>query len=162
MYKIIACDLDETLLNRTDKKVSQINRDAIAKAREKGVQFVVATGRPFFTVQGTLKEIDQHQKPDHYSIGLNGAQVVEHASGKPLFTESVTFETVNALFEHAMSWNVGCHVYTDDAVYCFACDEDEHDFLDGRMDVIYKDELDLSFLKDSVLVKILFVNTDES
>ena len=34
MYKLIACDLDETLLS-TDKHVSKGNADAIKKLREK-------------------------------------------------------------------------------------------------------------------------------
>lgn len=53
MYKIIACDLDETLLN-TEHKISQKNIDAIQKAAKKGVRFVPATGRGFTTVRGDL------------------------------------------------------------------------------------------------------------
>lgn len=161
MYKLIACDLDETLLHRTTKKVPQANRDAIAKAREKGAKFVVATGRPFFTVQGTLQEIDQYQTPGCYSIVLNGAQVVDHTDGKALFTDGVDYKTVKALFENAMRWDVGCHIYTDNEVYCFRCNENEKDFLLGRMDVDYRDSLDIDFLKERPLTKILFVNTNQ-
>ncbi len=36
MYRLIACDLDETLLSE-DRKVCERNREAIVKARELGV-----------------------------------------------------------------------------------------------------------------------------
>ena len=47
MYKLIACDLDETLLN-TDKEICARNIAAIKRAeREYGVRFVPATGRGY-------------------------------------------------------------------------------------------------------------------
>ncbi|MFQ9073515.1 MAG: HAD family hydrolase [Faecalibacillus faecis] len=39
MYKIIACDLDETLLS-DDRTISKDNVEAIEKAKELGVKFV--------------------------------------------------------------------------------------------------------------------------
>ena len=48
MYRLIACDLDETLL-RKDKTVSMGNRKAIADFEAAGGIFVCATGRPFWT-----------------------------------------------------------------------------------------------------------------
>ena len=54
MYKIIACDLDETLLS-ADTHVSVENREAIQKAVAHGVKFVPATGRGYVSVQNTLK-----------------------------------------------------------------------------------------------------------
>ena len=44
-YKLIACDLDETLLD-DNHRIAKKNCDAIKKAREKyGIKFVLATGR---------------------------------------------------------------------------------------------------------------------
>ena len=52
-YRLIACDLDETLLNRKHQVV-QKNLAAIKRAREEyGVQFVPATGRGYPSLQGT-------------------------------------------------------------------------------------------------------------
>ena len=41
-YQLIACDLDETLLN-SQHQVCQRNIELIKKAKEKGVKFVPAT-----------------------------------------------------------------------------------------------------------------------
>ena len=52
MYKLIACDLDETLLN-DDHMVSQENVKAIKAASKAGVKFVLATGRGYNSVRGS-------------------------------------------------------------------------------------------------------------
>lgn len=59
MLKLIASDLDGTLLNQ-QQKISPLNRYAIAKAQEKGVRFVIATGRNYARVQDLLTENDLH------------------------------------------------------------------------------------------------------
>ncbi|MGO1713402.1 MAG: HAD family hydrolase, partial [Senegalia sp. (in: firmicutes)] len=45
-YKLIAIDMDGTLLN-SEEKVSEKNKEAILKATQKGIQVVVSTGRIF-------------------------------------------------------------------------------------------------------------------
>ena len=43
-YKLIAVDIDDTLLNR-NKEITPKTKDALIKAQEKGVKVVVASGR---------------------------------------------------------------------------------------------------------------------
>ena len=117
MYKLIVCDLDETLLNTTDKKVSQANRDAIKRAKEAGVRFVVGTGRPYPTVQGTLKEIGLKDQKDQYIIGLNGGMITENAGNRILYRQGITFEEAVALFNRAKEFKVGIHIYTGEDVF---------------------------------------------
>lgn len=54
MYKIIACDLDETLISR-DRSISKENIEAIQRAKQAGVRFVPATGRGYNSVRNELK-----------------------------------------------------------------------------------------------------------
>ena len=63
MYKIVACDMDETFIGR-DHKVNPGNYEAVRLMREAGVKFVVATGRPFYSVQGTLTDLGTKGAPD--------------------------------------------------------------------------------------------------
>lgn len=53
-YKIIACDMDETLLS-SDASICQHNIDGIQQAIRQGVKFVPCTGRGFRSVEGVLK-----------------------------------------------------------------------------------------------------------
>lgn len=160
-YRLIATDLDETLLN-DERKVSEKNRQAIDQARKQGAKFVLATGRPYFTTYGTQKEVGIYKERDEYTISLNGAVVVENETGKPLFVEGMPFETIKTLFDKGIEYDVGVHIYTDDTVWCTRLTEDEKAYINGRMDVREFEGTDLDFLRDTNLVKILFVNTDEA
>ena len=51
MYKLIAIDMDGTLLT-SDKKISERTKKAIKEARKKGVYVVLASWR---TIDGLLK-----------------------------------------------------------------------------------------------------------
>ncbi len=56
-YKLIACDLDETLLNDEHHGWSEKCRSDSKSAKEYGVKFVPATGRGFMQIQPELKEL---------------------------------------------------------------------------------------------------------
>ena len=77
MYKLIVCDLDETLLN-SDKKICQENIDAIKKARDLGVKFVPATGRGYTCIDYVLNTLELYDLENEYAISNNGAIVTEN------------------------------------------------------------------------------------
>ena len=69
MYRIVAGDMDETFIGR-DHRVNPGNYEAVRLMRESGVKFVVATGRPFYSVQGTLADLGVfHHRPSR-DVGL--------------------------------------------------------------------------------------------
>ena len=49
-YKMIVTDLDDTLLN-SEKKISPIDLQAIMKAQEAGIKFILCSGRPTFAMK---------------------------------------------------------------------------------------------------------------
>lgn len=73
MYKLIAIDLDGTLLN-SKKEISQRNHEALWKARGSGVRLVVSTARPLYRI---VKYLDQLGLADADSVVIcfNGGQV---------------------------------------------------------------------------------------
>ncbi len=163
MYRIIACDLDETLLQTWDKKVSEENKKAIAAASAQGVKFVVGTGRPFSSVQGTLEELGLKGKKDEYVISLNGGAISENYENKVMYCHGINFDEACAFFERAKGYDVGVHVYTIDKVYVWKLDlMGERKFLKGRMPVIEREDENLDFLAGEDIIKVLFMNTDHS
>ena len=71
--KLIAIDMDGTLL-LPDHTISPAVKAAIAAARERGVNVVLTTGRPYAGVHSYLKELHMEQ-PGDYCITYNGALV---------------------------------------------------------------------------------------
>lgn len=160
-YKMIVSDLDETLLG-SDRRVSEKNREAIRKARELGVRFVPATGRGYSSIRGTLDELGLREKEQEYVISYNGGAVTENKGERLLHFEGISFEKAEELFYRGLSYDVCIHVYTKEMVYVYRLNQNETDYLNGRMEVqeFFMDNLD--FLKGQEIVKILYVNTDYS
>ena len=73
MYKLIALDMDGTLLN-SDKVISEENKQAITKAREAGVTVVLASGRPLEGMQDKLDELNINSDKD-FVLYYNGSMV---------------------------------------------------------------------------------------
>lgn len=159
MYKLIACDLDETLL-QSDKHVSAKNIEAIQKARELGVKFVLATGRGYLSAQKTLKELGLDDQPEEYMITYNGGCITENKDNQILSFHGITWDQAQALYERGKPYNVCIHVYTKDHVYVYRLWPEEVEYLNGRMAVEETFEENLEFLKGQEISKMLYVNTD--
>ena len=67
--KLIACDMDGTLLT-SDKKISQRTRDAIRKAIEAGKIFLIATGRMFISARPYAESLDLDVPLVTYNLSL--------------------------------------------------------------------------------------------
>ncbi len=158
MYKLIATDLDETLISH-DHTITQENKDAIQKAIDKGVKIVLATGRGFETVQHTLKDLGLNDKAGEYVISFNGGALTENKDNTLLELVPLKRELAEEIFTKGKEYGDCIHVYTKDKVYVFNMTDEERDYLDGRMPVIETDETNLDFIDDDI-IKLLFVNTD--
>lgn len=159
MYKLIACDLDETLLT-TDKGVSERNREAIQKAEELGIKFVIATGRGIEDVKPTLEAIGQDGREGEHVISFNGGAVTENKENEFLFTTPLTFEFANELYQRGQEYDVSIHVYTKEDIYIYNYSESERAHLEPEIKVIETFEKDLHFLANEEIIKILFMNED--
>lgn len=74
-YKMVFSDMDGTLL-RNGTEISVENSAAIRKAVDKGVEFVLCTGRGMFGVERFLKELGLMGRKG-YAICQNGATVYD-------------------------------------------------------------------------------------
>ena len=97
MYKLIACDLDETLLN-TDKEICARNIAAIKRAeREYGVRFVPATGRGYTCIDNVLHTLGVYDAEQEYTISNNGGVVTENKNYRKLSFHELPYEIAEKL-----------------------------------------------------------------
>lgn len=73
MYKLLAVDMDGTLLN-SNRIISKANKDAIRKAIEKGVNVVITSGRGLKGVDNFLDEVHLRGE-NQYLIANNGGTI---------------------------------------------------------------------------------------
>lgn len=110
MYKIIALDMDETLLT-SDKKITSKTVEAIAKAHEQGVKIVLASGRPHAGLIDYLKQLDIYND-NEYVLCFNGALVVHAQSGKLISKCVLKGSDYKRIFQLAQKFNVHCHAFS--------------------------------------------------
>ncbi len=111
MIKLIAIDLDGTLLNK-NIEISKENLDAINEAKDKGIHIVIATGRPLLFTKPYMKSLNLKTPYIMYNGGMimaSDLEVIESAS----LTKKQVLDTVSILEEH----NTSYMLYTDDTVY---------------------------------------------
>lgn len=78
-YKIVASDLDGTLLN-TDSQLSEKNICAISRLGERGIHFLPATGRTLSEIPAEVLSCSNIR----YIIQSNGAAVTDRISGEQI------------------------------------------------------------------------------
>lgn len=159
-YKLIASDLDETLLNE-NHHVCQKNIDLIKKARDLGVKFVPATGRLFTGVIDVLKELDLYDKEGEYVLSANGGIITENKGNKILKCCGLTLDKTKELFAFGKQYNICIQIHTLNNIFIYNINEDE------KQRVTYQgvkfsefEEENLDFLKDEKIIKMLFETTD--
>lgn len=110
MYKILATDMDGTLLNN-EKKVTKEVFDAVQNAKKEGKKIVLSTGRPLPGVIRYLDELNLNEEGD-YVICFNGALVQEVKTKKVISNIEMNYSDFEKIYSFAKENNVGIHINT--------------------------------------------------
>lgn len=86
MYRVIALDLDGTLLN-SKKELSPNNRNALTRAAASGIEIVPTTGRFFDAMPEAVRSLDFV----HYAITINVAQVYDVVHDEVLYHADIPY-----------------------------------------------------------------------
>lgn len=113
-YKIIFTDLDDTLLN-SEKKVSEVDKEAIKKAQEMGVKFVLSSGRPTFAMWDLAKELEL-DKYGSYILSYNGSIITDCATKENIFEVSLEKEDLHLMYDFSRENKVHILTYIDDEI----------------------------------------------
>ncbi len=114
-YKILATDIDNTLIPFGEECARPAVVKAIKKIQEAGVKLVVSTGRSFNAMN--TPEIFGGLRWD-YAVTCSGAQVRD-AEGKVLFEETLTSEEMYALVDFCEDDDYCLHFAFDDGYYAY-------------------------------------------
>lgn len=111
MIKLIASDMDGTLLNR-DGQISEENCKAIKEAQELGIQFVIATGRNFNSVEPLVKA--RGLKCEY--ILMNGAEYRD-SDGNILESININKSKAKTIVDIISQNGMSAEIYTTDGIY---------------------------------------------
>ncbi len=117
-YKLICSDLDKTLL--VDNTIPDFNLEAIQKARDLGVKFVISTGRDIEIISHLLKQLNTENSENEYTICCSGAKIYENKNKKIIYINYLDNEMVKEAFEFGKKFSEIYIIFdTSDGVYIY-------------------------------------------
>jgi Cof subfamily protein (haloacid dehalogenase superfamily) len=110
-YKLLAIDLDETLLT-TDKHISSGNAEALRRAMDAGKYVVLASGRTYISIVNCLSPF----MTDNYIISSSGAQVHDK-DGKLVYDMFVDPARVKDVINWCRDRGIHSQTYSDEGFH---------------------------------------------
>ena len=111
MYKIVTIDLDGTMLN-TYGIVTEKTKEVIRKTIEKGIDVVIASGRPIDSIKAIAKEIGSKK----YFIAGNGALIYDIQKDEIIYEKYMKKEKVLEIIKICEENSISYNVYTDKTI----------------------------------------------
>ncbi|MFW2491102.1 Cof-type HAD-IIB family hydrolase [Clostridium chromiireducens] len=111
MIKLIASDMDGTLLNEKHK-IDKETVEAIRKAEESGIVFAISTGREYDTVEPLLKENNIRCQ----CVLMNGAEYRDE-DGNILEDINIELETATKIIGILQKEKVSARIFTNKGIY---------------------------------------------
>jgi Cof subfamily protein (haloacid dehalogenase superfamily) len=155
MYKLVAIDMDGTLLN-DEKQISPENYEAIQKARENGVKVVLASGRPLVGFKRYLEELNLVSEED-YVVAFNGAIVQSSGGNKIISKTALDLEDYEELYELSKELKVNIHALTEDTV--ISPKDSKYTRLESEINLIHSEIIAVEDVpKDTNILKVMFID----
>lgn len=159
MYKLIATDMDGTLLT-SNSEVSIQNEKAIISAQEKGIKFVLASGRPVEAMKKYSNQLKM-DKYEGYIVAFNGAQIVDCKTKETIFSEPLSNEDIEYIYNRSKELGVTLITYIDEYIYMSELNE----YADIEISVTGMKALKINGINDILdkqIMKFMFVDTPEN
>ena len=119
-YKLIAVDVDGTLLDSSEK-ITDRTRKAINCAIGRGLIFTISSGRPVQAVRPIIKELGL--EGDMPIICYNGAMLLMGMSGEILYEKPLSAINSKKIFELGQDYGTTVMIWTGNRLYANRLDD---------------------------------------
>lgn len=110
MYKLVAIDLDGTLLD-DQKNIPSPNISLIKKIKDRGVKVVIATGRPLIVIRKILSQLGI-DSDESYCVALNGAMVQKIGSAEIIYSANFSARKFRHVFHLIKKYSLYLHAFS--------------------------------------------------
>ncbi len=111
MYKFVAIDLDGTMLNSYGI-VTENTKEVIKKVIEKGIDVIIASGRPIDSIKTIAKEIGSNK----YFIAGNGALVYDIQNEEIIYEKYISKEKALEIIKICEENSISYNLYTETTI----------------------------------------------
>lgn len=160
MYKLIALDIDGTLLN-SEKKITSDVFNSIQEAKKNGAKVVLSTGRPLPGVTPLLNELNLNDEGD-YVICFNGAVVQEVKSERVISNIEMTYGDFKDIYKVVKELNTKVHINTPINLITPHKEPSQYTVLESELNkipIVYKSEDEIN--EDITFCKIMIIDDPE-
>lgn len=164
MYKLVAIDLDGTLLN-TNKEISDRNKKVISLAKEKGVKIIICSGRVYTGARLYAKQLGLTDP----IIACNGAVISENIDGRVIYSNNLNIEDCLKIVEICNKYSIYYHVYAGDTMFTEKLGFTSLKYFEKNKQLPPEDRVDIVVVKSMVdklntipdqVLKFVVVNDD--
>ena len=115
--KLIALDLDDTLLN-DDRQIDDETVLALRKCADQGIYIVLCSGRAEDAILPFVRRLEiAGKETGRYIIAINGCSIFDLHERKQIYCHKVDSDILLRTNEIAESWGLRTEVYTSDTIY---------------------------------------------
>ena len=107
-YTLVVCDMDGTLLT-SNHRISDYTANIIKKIEDKGIKFMIATGRPYLDARYYRDSLELKS----YLITSNGARAHDE-DNNPIVVENIPKEYVKRLLAYNVGKDIHRNIYLND------------------------------------------------
>lgn len=115
MYKLVAVDLDGTMLNSSGI-VTENTKKIIQQTIQKGTDIIIASGRPIDSIKTIAKEIGSEK----YFIAGNGALLYDIQKDEIIYNKFLPKDKVLEIIKICEENSISYNVYTDQTILATA------------------------------------------
>ncbi|MBF7096495.1 Cof-type HAD-IIB family hydrolase [Alkalibacter mobilis] len=152
-YKLIAVDIDGTLLN-SQGILTQKTKEQIRRAHEAGVIFTISTGRPIQGVMPLVEEIGL----DIPLITYNGAMVLKANTHEIIYEKSLINESALKIYKMGLKIDTTMILWSENKLYSNV-DNEKSRFYSGLTNTPMEVIDDIGRLKENI-TKIIWYEND--
>ena len=111
MYKLIAVDLDGTLLNKYGI-VTENTKQTIKNTIKKGTDVIIASGRPIDSIKTLAKEIES----ENYFIAGNGSLIYDIKKDEIIYEKFLNKQKVLEIAKICEENSISYNIYTEETI----------------------------------------------
>ena len=111
MYKLIAIDIDGTLINSYGE-ITNENKNAVKKANEAGINVILASGRNYATIQNFSNDLNLNK----YAICGNGSSIYDIKNNKVIYEKTLSKEKVLDIIKICEENSIYYNIYTESSI----------------------------------------------
>lgn len=158
MYKLLAIDMDGTLLN-SKGEVSYENKNAIKKVVEKGVRVVITSGRALKGLDRFLNDMELRGE-NEYVIANNGGTIYRADNFECISYNGLRGKDLKEIYDLSLKADMKIVGYTHEA--CVAQEENEVTKFEREYVGMPIEIIDYNLVEDDKeITKVLFYNNEE-